>query len=110
MEHYKDEEEWHENTAPPADPATPEEQAEHEKETSHPEYIYNIKGRITNHISARGAHLTPMGEMLCNMQAHMLKEFYIFASVLDPQWAEKLRELIRKHEEMPANLIMLGKR
>lgn len=68
--------------------------------------IYKIKARVANLARGGGASLTPVGEMLCNAFVHVAKDLYDFAETIsDPAVKAKLIELIRKHENMPANLI-----
>lgn len=69
--------------------------------------IYKVAARMKN--AARMAvqgNLTPQGEMVVNTFAHMVKAFYDFANVVsDKETQIRLTELIKKQEELPANLI-----
>ena len=68
--------------------------------------LYKIKARVTNLARGGGAALTPQGEMLANTYVHVLKSFYDFAETIhDRTIRNNLVRLIRKHEDMPANLI-----
>jgi hypothetical protein len=71
--------------------------------------IYRISARVKNHVSFTGGSLTPVGEILCNSFIHVMKAFYDFADTLSDIDRERLRELIRKQEGMPANVIAASK-
>lgn len=83
-----------------------EEIVEWEAKQNNSNDIYKIKARVANLAREGGAALTPVGEMLCNTFVHVAKDMYDFAeSIDDPNVKIGLIELIRKHENMPANLI-----
>lgn len=69
--------------------------------------IYKVSARVKN--LARGAvkgNLTAQGDMVVNMFTHVIKSLYDFAdTVSDKETKIKLTDLIRRQEEMPANLI-----
>lgn len=68
--------------------------------------IYKISARVKNLARFGGASLTPQGEALCNTYTHVLKAFYTFAETMTNQEEkDKFMQLIRKHEDMPSNLI-----
>lgn len=68
--------------------------------------IYKIKARVANLARADGGALTPVGDMLCNLFVHVLKELYDFADTIhDEKMKIKLISLIQKHENMPSKLI-----
>ena len=68
--------------------------------------LYKIKARVANLARFGGASLTAQGEMLANTYVHVLKAFYDFAETIpDKTIRNNLVSLIRKHEDMPANLI-----
>jgi hypothetical protein len=77
-----------------------------EKEQDESSDIYKIKARVVN---AVGANLTPVGEILCNSYTHVMKAFYNFAESLNDIDKERLKELIRSQEGMPANVISASK-
>lgn len=83
-----------------------EEIQEWEKKQDNSNDIYKIKARVANLARGSGASLTPVGEMLCNTFVHVAKDMYDFAESIDDASTKiGLIELIRKHENMPANLI-----
>jgi len=67
--------------------------------------IYKISARVKNLARGGNANLTPMGDMLCNSYTHVLKAFYAFAETLNQPAKDALVLLIRKHEDMPGNVI-----
>ena len=72
--------------------------------------IYQISGRIKNHAAAKDHAFSPQGVALCNMFTHVVKELYDFAETLeDKEAASKLRDVIRRQETFPANLLDLFK-
>jgi len=44
--------------------------------------IISVAGRVKNHARDYDAHLTPIGDALCNLYAMNLFEFYNFAKTL----------------------------
>lgn len=68
--------------------------------------IYKIKARVANLARKNGASLTPVGEMMINSFVHLFKALYDFSdSIQDKETKTKLIELVRKHENVPAQLI-----
>lgn len=69
--------------------------------------IYKVSARVKNLArSAVKANLTAQGEMVVNMFTHVIKELYDFADTIpDKETKIKLTNMVRKQEEMPANLI-----
>lgn len=69
--------------------------------------IYKVSARIKNlaRMSVK-ANLTTQGDMVCNTFTHMIKNLYDFAETIqDKETKIRLMELVKKQEEMPANLI-----
>lgn len=84
------------------------EQAEIEEvEQDNSSDIYKIKSRVQNlAVGISGGNLTPVGEMMVNSFVHVIKDLYDFAdTVQDKGLRDSLRQKIRKHEDMPGNLI-----
>lgn len=72
--------------------------------------IYAIAARVKNLARDSDAHLTPLGESLCNLYVHVLKEFYEFAETL-PEYSQKeLGELIESKEGFCRDVIKLNKK
>lgn len=68
--------------------------------------IYKVKARVANLARGGGASLTPVGEMMVNTFVHVVKDLYDFAETIEDKTLRiKLIERIRKHENMPGNLI-----
>lgn len=89
---------------------TPEE--EFEKQQNDSTDIYKVAARVKNlarsvpSVNGRSsADLTPAGEALCNLYAHVLKSLYDFSETLESPKKEELYDILRKHEEMPRTLI-----
>jgi hypothetical protein len=84
-------------------PNTPEEAEKWEQMQDNAEDIYKVKARIQNQVPN---NLTPVGEMLVNSYAHVIKAFYDFAPKLkDEMLREEFKRLIRAQESMPGNFI-----
>lgn len=91
---------------------TPEE--EFEKQQNDSTDIYKVAARVKNlarsvpSVNGRSsADLTPAGDTLCNLYTHVLKSLYDFAETLDKPTGEKLYNLLRQQEDMPARVIEL---
>lgn len=85
---------------------TEEEIVEWEKAQDNATDLYKIKARVANLARDGGATLTPQGEMLANTFVHVLKALYDFAGKLEDKPTRiALTELIKKQENMPAQLI-----
>jgi hypothetical protein len=86
---------------------TLEEIEDWERQQDNSNDIYKLSARVKNLARDNGsAALTPVGEALCNVYTHVLKEFYDFAETIqDKSTKIKLINLIRKNEGMPGNLI-----
>lgn len=68
--------------------------------------IYKVSARVKNLAREGGAALTPQGDMLANTYTHVLLSLYGFAEkIQDATIKINLINLIRSHENMPANLI-----
>lgn len=68
--------------------------------------IYRIAARVKNSVRGTGGGLTPQAEMLCNTYVHVLKSFYDFSETIKDENIKKaLIDLIRKNEDMPANVV-----
>jgi len=89
---------------------TKEELEAWEKSQDNSNDIYRVSARVKNLArESAGANLTPVGEALCNTYTHVLLSLYAFAETLKNKKTKmKLIELIRKHEEMPAQVISYG--
>lgn len=72
--------------------------------------IYQIAGRIKNHVAFAGFPMSPNALMICNTYAHMMFAFYQFGLTLGEEQRAKLDLLIRKQEEGAAGLIAAGYR
>lgn len=72
--------------------------------------IYQVAGRIKNHVSFAGFPMTPNGEMICNTYAHMLFAFYQFALTLPEDKRVALEAICKSQEEGAAGLIAAGHR
>lgn len=72
--------------------------------------IYQIAGRIKNHVAFAGFPMSPNAEMICNTYAHMMFAFYQFGLTLDEEQRAKLESIIRIQEEGAAGLIAAGYR
>lgn len=79
---------------------------EEEEKSNNSTDIYKIKARVANLARGPGMHLTPTGEILCNVFVHMLKELYDFTDTLkDEKIKESLYTIIRKQENVPNTII-----
>lgn len=85
-------------------PKTKEELDKWEKDQLNSNDIYRIAARVKN-LAAGNGSLTPVGEMMCNSFVHVLKAIYDFSETLPEPQKTQLGDLLRKHEDMPANLI-----
>lgn len=72
--------------------------------------IYQIAGRIKNHVSSAGFLMTPNSQMVANTYAHMCFAFYQFALTLPQDKRVELEKIIRAQEEGAANLISAAHR
>lgn len=87
-----------------------EEINEWEKAQDNSNDIYKIKARVANLARGSGASLTPVGEMMVNTFVHVLKDLYDFIETIpDKNMKIQLLQRIRKHENMPGNLIAATK-
>lgn len=82
---------------PPPAPAYPDEE------------IYAVAARVKNLAREGGGSLTPVGEILCNTYVHVILSLYNFANSLPEGQRERLKDLIRASEDMPANVISASK-
>lgn len=90
-------------------PTTKEELDKMGYEEARSEETAKIAARIKNTAAASvNTNLTHTGVMLCNTYTHVIKSLYSFANTIpDEQVRNQLKELIYKHEDMPANFIKL---
>src|SRR5271166_880769 len=86
-------------------PETAEEMEEWERKQENSNDIYKISARVKNLARGSGGSLTSVGDMLANSYTHVLKSLYDFAETIPEPYKEKLIELIRFHEKMPADVI-----
>jgi hypothetical protein len=77
---------------------------------NNPSDLYAIAARVKNLARDWDAHLTPMGESLCNLYVLVLKDFYDFAEGLPEPHKRALIELIESKENFPRRIIELGKK
>lgn len=89
---------------------TKEEIEKWEKEEDDSTDIYRIAARVKNHARGGGGSLTPVGESLCNLFVHVLKDIYDFAEKLDDTKKEELKALLRNNEAFPSKVISLNRR
>lgn len=87
-----------------------EEALKWEKDELESSDIYRIAARVKNLARSGGGSLTPVGEQMCNLYVHVMKHFYDFADTLSEPKREEMRELLRKHEEFPGQLISLTRK
>jgi len=67
-----------------------------------------IAARVKNLARSHDAHLTPMGDVLCNLFSFVLMDLYSFAETLPESHKTNLLELIKSKEDFPRNIIELG--
>jgi hypothetical protein len=67
--------------------------------------LHTIAARVKNLARDWDAQLTPAGESLCNAYVWVLKDIYDFADTLEESKKSVLKELLRKHENMPRKVI-----
>jgi len=67
--------------------------------------IYRIAAKVKNLARGDDAHLTPVGEAMCNYYIIVLKDFYDFAEDLPGSYKQELIALIEHHYDMPGKLI-----
>ena len=72
--------------------------------------IYAIAARIKNLARDYDANLTPLGEQLCNLYTHVIKDFYEFAETLPEPHKTKLMELIESKEGFCRDVIELNRK
>ena len=72
--------------------------------------IYALAARIKNLARQDDASLTPMGEKLCNLYVHVLKDFYSYAESMPEPYKSKLSELIESKEGFCRDVIELNKK
>lgn len=90
----------------PFEDMTIEQIEEWERKQDNSNDIYKVKARVANLARNGGASLTPVGEMMVNTFVHVVKDLYDFAETIqDKSVRIPLIERIRKHENMPSNLI-----
>lgn len=87
--------------------SSPEEVEKWEKEQENSNDIYKVAARVKNLARSNGAALTPAGEVLCNSYVHVILSLYNFADTLPKVYGDELKELVKSHENMPANVISL---
>lgn len=70
------------------------------------EQIYAVSARVKNQATmAVNNNLTPVGVALCNTYTHVLMSLYSFANTLPDEHRDRMKDLIRSHERMPADFI-----
>lgn len=67
--------------------------------------IYEVSARIKNLAREAAGSLSPVGDVLCNTYTHVVMALYNFSETLAPGDKERLKDLIRANENMPANVI-----
>lgn len=72
--------------------------------------VYSIAGRIKNNARDHDAHLTPIGEGMCNLYAITLYDIYIFAKTLEEPSKTKLIDLLHAKEDFCRKVIELNKK
>lgn len=72
--------------------------------------IYAIAARVKNLARSYDASLTPVGESLCNLYIHVLKEFYEYAETLPEPYRTKLTELIQSKEGFCRDVVELNRK
>lgn len=70
--------------------------------------IYAISGRIKNLIAMEAIALSRAGIYLVNVHTLFLKELHEFASGLDKDGREQLKEILFENEKLPKNVIKLS--
>jgi hypothetical protein len=70
--------------------------------------IYEIAGRIKNIIAKKDIALSPVGNILVNSYALVLKDLYDFADTLPMPLGDKLVDLLISKEGMPEYVIRLS--
>jgi hypothetical protein len=71
-----------------------------------PNDIYEINGRIKNHIARENIALSPVGTILVNYFSLFFKDLYDFTEKYDHHpHIEELKNIINKNEKMPLLII-----
>lgn len=86
-------------------PTTPEEVKVWEAKQDNSNDIYKIAARVKNLARGNGGSLTAVGDILCNTYCHVLKALYDQAEKIPEPHKTAMLDLIKKHEDMPANVI-----
>lgn len=69
--------------------------------------IYEVDGRVKNHVAMTGIPLSAAGVQMCNMYTHVLMSLYAYAETLPEPFKAQLNALIRSKETMPMEVIKL---
>ena len=72
--------------------------------------IYSIAARVKNLARDYDASLSPIGEKLCNLYIHVLKDLYEFAETIPEPHQMKLVELIESKEGFCRDVINLNRK
>jgi len=70
--------------------------------------IYNISGRVKNHIAKKDIALSPVGNILVNSYTLVLKDIYDWAETIPEFYRDQLNKILMSKEEMPAYVIKLS--
>lgn len=70
--------------------------------------IYEINGRVKNHIANEDIAISPVGEVLVNYYTLMLKELYDFTLTLSLADRSRLELLLNKNENIPMLIIKVA--
>jgi hypothetical protein len=70
--------------------------------------IYEIGGRVKNHIAREDIAISPVGEVLVNYYTLMLKELYDFTLTLSLADRSRLELLLNKNENIPMLIIKVA--
>ena len=72
--------------------------------------IYAIAARVKNLARDYDARLTPIGESMCNLYVHILKDFYDFADTLPEPHYQNMMKLIESKEGFCRDVIELNRK
>jgi len=72
--------------------------------------LYAIAARVKNLARMNDASLSPIGDALCNLHIHMLKQFYDLAETFPEPHRTKMFELIESKEGFCRDVINLNKK
>jgi len=70
--------------------------------------IYDIFGRVKNHIAIEDIALSPVGNILVNYFTLFLKELYDFSDELNETDGSNLRCVLKNNEKLPLNVIKVS--